>query len=245
MRMSIRKHPALAFPARHAAFAGARWLGIAHRLANRYRRIRRRTESAMLWRRALARPRRFMQPNLAVLPAQPWRLNMGLNFHFSQSVSTPRPSRVEPSPAALPETAQPQLHSRTFSPTYKSMQAPIWRTSIVNHLTMKRFVTRQAPALLQPMCLLTEHRVHTAPRPVVRERSQAQALPLSRSATAQARGAETVRVEPRIPAVREMPATSSVAQPRMADINIAQITEQVMRQLDHRISAWRERRGRA
>jgi hypothetical protein len=45
--------------------------------------------------------------------------------------------------------------------------------------------------------------------------------------------------------VREMPATSSVAQPRMADINIAQITEQVMRQLDHRISAWRERRGRA
>jgi hypothetical protein len=233
--MSIRKHPATAPLARRTiVFAGARWLALAHRLANRYRLTSRRLDSAIRWRRIL-HPRRFTQHNYTLLPAPQWRVNIGLNVHLS--------------PAVHPAThahGVPLLQTTAFSPTYAPAHAHSWRTSITNHLVMQRFVTRQAPAARQPMqLLLSEHVVHTAVRPMVRERSRVQPLPLPRPAAALARSHEPVPVEPRAALVRDMSVVSPVQQPRVPDINIAQITEQVMRQLDHRISAWRERRGRA
>jgi len=51
-------------------------------------------------------------------------------------------------------------------------------------------------------------------------------------------------VQSRTAAPREIQ-TAAAAPTPVPDINIAHITDQVMRQLDHRISAWRERRGRA
>ncbi len=234
--MSNRKHSATASLARRtAAFAGARWLAVARRLANRYRLTSRRLDSAIRWRRMMARPRRFTQRNYALLPSPQWRVNIGLNVHLSPAAH-----------AAIHAPGAPLLQTTPFSPSYAPAHAHSWRTSITNHLVMKRIVTRQAPAVLQPMrLLLSEHTVHTAVRPMVRERSRVQPLPLPKPAAAPGRSHEPVPAEPRAALVRDMSVVSPVQQPRVPDINIAQITEQVMRQLDHRISAWRERRGRA
>lgn len=242
--MSSRKQSAP--PARRTTpFAAARWLAVAHRLAGRHRLTRRRLDAAIRWRRALARPGRFTQHNWAILPGPQWRLNLGLSVHLAPPPAALRTSWVQSSALTRPSTAQPLLQNTTFAPIYAHAQAHTWRTSIANHLVMKRFVTRQAPAVLQPMRILSQHVVHTAARPIVRERSRVQPLPLPRSAAAQARSTQTVAVESRPPLVRDLTAFTPAQQPRVPEINIAQIAEQVMRQLDHRISAWRERRGRA
>jgi hypothetical protein len=109
---------------------------------------------------------------------------------------------------------------------------------------MNRFVERQVPVALQPMRMLADHVVHTSVRPVVREKLLVEHRLLSGPAPSRALKAESIAVESRIVTPREIqtPAATPV---RVPDVNIAHIADQVMRQLDHRISAWRERRGRA
>jgi hypothetical protein len=231
--MSAKPQLANTFSASRAhRFAGARWLEFARKLAKRYRARLRRLGLAMLWpRRARVRWLRerwlLSQGNLS------WELNLGLSMGSKSARSV----------LNLPSSAQSLMRTLFLNPVQKGRE-PHAHPRIAHHFIMQRFVAPQVPVALQPLRILAEPVVHTSVRPIVRESVRVEHRLVSRPAVDRAHRSEPGTPESRFVTAREVSAPAA-APLRAPEINVAQIADQVMRQLDHRISSWRERRGRS
>jgi hypothetical protein len=233
--MSTRKQLATSFPNRRSyGFAGTRWLALAHRLSDRYRIGRRRLGMNLQWRHRRVRGRGLWERCWAS-PASPgWQVNIGFNFHVRGDAS-----------GTWKQSAWTQLPARTLSFYTRplSLERDTGGTWVTNSFVMKRFVARQIPIAVQPMRMLAERVVHTSVRAVVREKLRVEHRLLAGPFPRKTHRDEPNSIAPQVIAPRETQAPVAVPI-GVPDINIAHIADQVMRQLDHRISAWRERRGR-
>jgi hypothetical protein len=214
-------------------FGGARWQHFAKAFANRYRRIRRRSGLFLRWRRhsvALRWARQHWLPSSGVMN---WRLNLNLNADMKEFVREHRHYlRITPE-------HEPTIFGGDGAPTAR----PTARL-ISQHFLMQRMIRMHMLSEQQSVMSLVKHTVHTAVRSVVRENLRVEHTLVTKT-VAERNGETEVSVEVRKPAaVVQMPNASTIT-PRMPEINISQIADQVMRQLDHRISSWRERRGRS
>jgi hypothetical protein len=115
---------------------------------------------------------------------------------------------------------------------------------ISRHFSMLHFVQSQVITALQPAGTIVERNLHSALRPIVREGPRVEPKRLVTTIADYGRAAESNLQERRMAQVVEAQ-KASVTTGRTPEINIAHLADQVMRQLDHRISSWRERRGRA
>lgn len=250
--MLTRKQIATFLPNRSThAFAGVRWVALAHRLANRYRVGRLRLHLTLQWRRRLTHARRLWeqrwispasstwQVNVGrwISPASSaWQVNVGLDLHFLEEVNGTRKL------SSGVQLASPPL---SYDRTPRSAERNATNTWVTNNFDMKRFVTPYVPLALQPMRVLTGRLVHTSVRPIVREKLRVEHRMLSVPMANKAHRHQPDSVEPKTIVTHNMHVPATTAPTGALDINIAQLADQVMRQLDHRISAWRERRGRA
>lgn len=209
-----------------------RWLTFAQQLASRRRRQRRHIGVTMHWLRRLAGTRwlRSVYSHLS----SPMQLNLGVNVQVHEGAEVVRQfvSRHNTLlPLPLAHSVQPAA----------SDHGPL---RISQNFVMQRFVTERRGIVEQPMRPLGAASVHTSVRPVVRTNTRVECRLLSRPTAERPSSAEVSAAGPKaFPAtVVSMPAGIPVCPP---EINVAQIADQVMRQLDHRISSWRERRGRS
>src|ERR1035441_2033381 len=228
-------------------FGGTCWLDLARRLSTRYRKRR-------YWVcAALQGPRRHGHVRwLRERWFQPWespqfKLNLGLNVNLHAKMRVQNQILVVPRDTSETDNGHSPLVNRFADPRVFTRHPPEPNPSqpgLVRHLVMERFVAPQISIALAPMRALTERAVHTSVRPVVRESRRAEDRVFSKSATDHVPKPEAVKREQlAIPA--HAISTPTAVPIRVPDVNVAQIADQVMRLLDHRISAWRERRGRS
>lgn len=214
-------------------FGSARWQNFAMAFANRYRRIRRRSGLFLRWRRHYPGLRWVRQHWLPSSGVMNWRLNLNLNADMKEFVREHR---------HFLRTA-PQHEPTIFDGDGAPAARPTPRL-ISQHFLMQRMIRTFMIRERQPSMSLVQHSVHTAVRPIVRENLRVEHTLVLKTVAEQTRETE-VSVAVRKPAALvEMP-NAPATPPRMPEINISQIADQVMRQLDHRISSWRERRGRS
>lgn len=162
-------------------------------------------------------------------------LNLTLKFDLSENA---------PDPRRQPALALPRIQ-RAFLQVARWKDRPYTdRPLISRHFTMERFLERELIQPQQPLALTAERVIHTAVRPVVRESLDFEHSLLSTPKAELKRESEPILAERQIPTwvATQRPAATT---PHIPEVNIAQIADQVMRHLDHRISSWRERRGRS
>ena len=214
-------------------FAGGRWRNFAQAIVNRHRRIRRRSGLSLHWRRLSSGKRWVRQHWLPSPGVMNWQLNLSVNAEIQNFVREHR--------YALPTR---RLENPEFVSAGLALADQPQARLISHHFLMQRLIRTHKLQTQQPMTLVTEHNIHTAIRPVVRENSRVENTLVVKAAPARDRELESNAHVRKPSAVAQMPPTVNLP-PRMPEIDISHIADQVMRQLDHRISSWRERRGRS
>jgi hypothetical protein len=208
-----------------------KWRKVAIALASRYRRVRRIGDASLSWRRPPASVRWIRHHWIAAPGVMNWHLNFTLNARMTEPVREPY---------ALPSRAQEDSPSFTFD----SITAAVQLRRISHHFLMQRTILRHTNNERQSVMSLVNHDIHTTVRPIVRESSHFEHTLVVKAAHNRNRQPETGAPLRVLSNVTPMPQTPAFPAP-MPQINISQIADQVMRQLDHRISSWRERRGRS
>jgi hypothetical protein len=217
------------------ALAGQRWQKLGRQFVRRWRRFPRQVGLTLQWRRPIAWRRWLREHWLASPGPMPWQLNLGLNMHIHADAGSLRNLRAPSSGGSGRSLLAPLLWKEK-----PSAGTPL----ISRHFSLQRFVQSQVIAGLQPAVMIVERNMHSALRPIVRESSKVEYKALPTSMADHSRAAESNLLERRMAPVLEANKTA-VTTGRVPEINIAHLADQVMRQLDHRISSWRERRGRA
>ena len=210
-------------------FGGARWLGFASRIRANYRvACRRKAALNVRWFK-----RRFRVMTLR----NRWLMFAGFPQYQVQ--------------------VSGHLHSRVDSHTHKHFMA-LQKDSAAPRPRMQRFVRNHFSLALRSVRLLESKSVHTSVRTLVRETRRVErhfaAPPLAAPTPGVVAAAQTTtpnvltiarQAEPKgnAPQDRFRGAPGSVPA-ALPEIDVNRIADQVLRQMDHRIAAWRERRGR-
>lgn len=228
---------------------GLRWRETARRLALRYRVCRRAPGFNLQWVRRLSRTRRLHERWLLGLSSSGWQLHLGLNLQLHE-ISRNVPGFVLAAqtlaPISSPVTTHATRDTRSRAdfvppaPLPRAISTPARKPSrIARGFAMARFVLQHLSIAMRPARINPERVFCSFVRPVVRESVRVERRFVSRPAAERA-----PVVEPR-PAMQTAFMTANFPPPRPPEINVGQIADQVIRQIDHRISAWRERRGRS
>lgn len=217
-------------------FAGTRWLELAGRLANRYRKRRHWMGLAMQWPRRLSCVKWLRERWLQTQPSPPWLLNVRLNIDWGSARRASESGIGHPPLANRFSAQRPNTHQA------QGPKPPhLW---IANHLVMQRFVAPHTSIVLRQLRTRAGCDVHTSVRPLVREGARTDDRLFSKPAAEPASKPEAGRQTQFAFPVHGTSAPAAVPI-RAPDVNVAQIADQVMRLMDHRISSWRERRGRS
>jgi hypothetical protein len=226
----LRKPKVVSFAnARARGFAGARWLSFAARIRANYGSFNKRRGGLLLhWLRHPSRSITFQNRWLLSALFPRYQLHLSNPLYFGDVFHSQKDSAAPPKYAAAPGGG------------------------------MQRFIHNHFSLALRSIRVLESKSLHTAVRTVVREKHSVEhhfaAQPLQVQATNAAsspvapgpsvltiaRQAETRRnaVQDELQKVPRFPSAIST------EMDVNRIADQVIRQMDHRIAAWRERRGR-
>jgi len=225
--------------------ATLRWRDLARRVAGRYRQSQRRMGLTLHWRRPTVKTRWLREHWLRehtlreswVLTPGTMRLRLSFNLNVNEHETTRDLLRQ---PGFAPAKAQRTILT---SATLHEKQL-ILRSLVSPAFPLQRFVKPQVITALQPVIMNAGRDVHTAVRQIVRETTRVEHRLIAKREPEARRESETKFAERKnVPSL--VTNRAAAVTPTMPEINISQITDQVMRQLDHRISSWRERRGRS